>query len=580
MPRRRLLGAVLLGAALAGPGAAEPPPSVDDFALLDQHGRFHALRDYSGARAIVLFVQGNGCPIARAAVPALEALRAELEPQGVVFLALNASPQDERAAVAAEAAEYGLGVPVLLDEAQLVARGLGVSRTAEVFVIDPASWRLRYRGPIDDRLHYGAQKPASHEYLREALRAQLAGEPVAFEQRASPGCLLMLPKEREVSYTEDAAPILARRCAGCHRDGGVAPFAMSSFAMVRGWSPMLRETIRTQRMPPWHADPHVGRFANDGSLPRDEARTLVSWVDAGAPRGEGADPLARALPPPAAWPLGPPDLVLEAPEQAIPASGIVDYRDEFLEVPLEKGVWLRAVQLRPSNLLVAHHITAYIVYPDGEAPSRAEGPRFVQGLFAGYVPGRETGPFPEDTGFFLPRGARIRLQLHYTATGKEERDVPRVGLYFAAGAPRHPLAIGAAANLDFEIPPGAPDHEEVGERTLGRDILVYRLTPHMHFRGRRMAIDAHYPDGSSERLLSVPNYRFHWQREYVLAEPKRLPKGTRIVATAGFDNSARNPANPDPAVAVRFGEQSFDEMLMGYFLYRELEPEAGAVAER
>jgi len=575
-----MLGAVLLGAALAGPGAAEPPPAVDDFALLDQHGRFHALRDYGDARAIVLFVQGNGCPIARAAIPALEALRAELEPQGVAFLALNASPQDGREAVAAEAAAYGLRLPVLLDEAQLVARGLGVSRTAEVFVVDPASWRLRYRGPIDDRLHYGAQKPASREYLRDALRAQLAGDPLVFEQRASPGCLLLFPKQPEVSYAGDVAPILARRCAGCHREGGVAPFAMSSFAMVRGWSPMLRETIRTGRMPPWHADPHVGRFANDGSLTRDEARALVHWVDAGAPRGEGPDPLARALPPPAAWPLGAPDLVLEAPPQTIPATGIVDYRDELLDVPRDAGVWLRAVDLRPTNLLVTHHVTAYIVYPGGEAPPRAEGPRFVQGLFAGYVPGREPGPFPADTGFFLPRGARIRLQLHYTATGKEERDTPRVGLYFAPRAPRHPLAIGAAANLDFEIPPGARDHEEVGERTLGRDVLVYRLTPHMHFRGRRMAIDAHYPDGTSERLLSVPNYRFHWQREYVLAEPKRLPKGTRLVARAGFDNSARNPANPDPSVAVRFGEQSFDEMLMGYFLYREAQPEAESVAGR
>ena len=272
--------------------------------------------------------------------------------------------------------------------------------------------------------------------------------------------------------------------------------------------------------------------------------------------------------------------MLEAPLQTIPATGIVDYRDEYLEVPLADGVWLRAVDLRPSNLLVAHHVTAYIVYPDGETPPRAEGPRFVQGLFAGYVPGREPEAFPADTGFFLPRGARIRLQLHYTATGKEERDTPRVGLYFAPRAPRHPLAIGAAANLDFEIPPGARDHEEVGERTLGRDVIVYRVTPHMHFRGRRMAIDAHYPDGTSERLVSVPNYRFHWQREYVLAEPKRLPKGTRLVARAGFDNSARNPANPDPSVAVRFGEQSFDEMLMGYFLYREAEPEAEPIAGR
>jgi hypothetical protein len=296
----------------------------------------------------------------------------------------------------------------------------------------------------------------------------------------------------------------------------------------------------------------------------------VHWIEAGAPRGEGPDPLAGAAAPPASeWTLGEPDLVLSAPLQTIPATGVVDYRYETVDVPLAESAWLRAVDIRPTNLRATHHATAYVVYPEGEARPEVEGPGFARGLFAGYVPGRSPEPFPEDTGFFLPRGARIRFQLHYSATGKEEVDTPRIGLYLARRAPRHALGIGAAANLTFEIPAGAPDHEEVAERLLATDIVVYRLIPHMHFRGRRMRIEAHYADGTSELLLNVPNYRFNWQREYVLAEPKRLPKGTRVVALAGFDNSARNPANPDPSVAVRFGEQSFEEMLMGYFLYRE-----------
>jgi len=578
-PRRSaILAATLLAAALAAPASAGPGPLVDDFALLDERGRFHQLGDLAGARAVVLFVQGNGCPIARGAIPALNAVRAELEPRGVVFLALNASPQDERAAIAAEAAEFGLGIPVLRDEAQLVASGLGVTRTAEAFVIDPAARRLLYRGPVDDRLHYEAQRPARAHYLRDVLRAHLAGEPVDYVARPAPGCLLLFEGggngARPASYARDVAPVLERRCAGCHRSGGVAPFAMSSYEMVRGWSPMMRESIRTARMPPWHADPQVGRFANDSSLPPAEARTLVHWIEAGAPRGDGPDPLAEAAAATAPeWLLGKPDLVLEAPEQTVPASGVVDYRYETVDVPLEQGAWLRAVDIRPTNLRVTHHATAYVVYPEGEARPEVEGPGFARGLFAGYVPGREPEPFPEDTGFLLPRGARIRFQLHYTPTGKQEVDTPRIGLYLAPRAPRHALAIGAAANLDFEIPPGAADHEDVAERTLGSDIVVYRLIPHMHFRGRRMAIEAHYPDGRSEPLVNVPNYRFNWQREYVLAEPKRLPKGTRIVARAGFDNSARNPANPDPTVAVRFGEQSFDEMLIGYFLYREAGPD-------
>lgn len=574
--------AALLAAALAAPRAGAAGPRVDDFALLDERGAFHQLSDHAGAPAVVLFVQGNGCPIARAAIPALEAVRTELEPRGVVFFALNASPQDERTAIAAEAAEFGLRMPVLVDETQLVARSLGVTRTSEVLVIDPAAHSLLYRGPVDDRLHYEAQRPARAHYLRDVLRAHLAGERVDYEARPSPGCLLLFeggkPNGAQApSYAKDVVPILERSCLGCHRPGGVAPFAMTSYAMVRGWSPMIRESIRTGRMPPWHADPHVGRFSNDSSLPHADARTLVRWIEAGAPRGDGPDPLAaRRFEEPPVWALGEPDLVLRGAQQAIPASGVVDYRYDLVDLPVEGDVWLRAVDIRPTNLLVTHHATAYVVYPEGKERPEVEGLRFARGLFAGYVPGREPEPFPEDTGFLLPRGSQIRFQLHYTPTGKPEVDVPRIGLYFAPQPPRHALAIGVAANLDFEIPPGAADYEAVAEHTLGSDIVLYRLIPHMHLRGRRMAIDAVYPDGTREALLNVPSYRFAWQRAYVLAEPKPLPAGTRIVARAGFDNSAHNPWNPDPSVAVRFGEQSFDEMLMGYFLYRTASPGAAA----
>jgi hypothetical protein len=561
---------------LAAAAAAEPAPRVENFALLDHTGRFHELHYYADARAIVLFVQGNGCPIARGAVPVLNALRAELEPRGVVFLALNASPQDDRAAIAAEVAEYALELPVLLDDTQLVAESLGVERTAESFVIDPDGWRLLYRGPVDDRLHYDAQKPAAHEWLRDVLRAHLDGAPNVYVKRDSPGCLLWLPHRAgnrappAPTYTRDVAPILERRCVACHRDGGVAPWSMRSFEVVRGWSPMLREVVRTRRMPPWHADPHVGRFANDISLAREESRTLVHWVEAGAPRGDGADPLAAAVAAASdTWPLGPPDVLIEAPAQSIPASGVVPYRYETLPVPLDRDAWIRGAEIRPTNVRVTHHATAYIVPPDGSAPVEIEGPGFAEGLFAGYVPGREPERFPEDTGFFVPRGSRIRFQLHYSTTGKPETDVPRLGLYLHAGTPRHELKIGAAVNTRFEIPAGARDHEDRAVRTLGRDVLVYRLTPHMHFRGRRMRIEAEYPDGTRELLLNVPDYRFSWQRQYVLAEPKALAAGTRLVATAGFDNSTRNPANPDPTQAVRWGEQSFEEMLIGYFLYRD-----------
>ncbi len=575
MPRPALaslaLGALLLGSAL---GAGEDA-RVDNFALLDHRGRFHELYSESRAAAVVVFIQGNGCPIARNAVPALEKLRQEFESRGVTFWMLNANSQDDRESVAAEAKQYGFAIPVLIDETQLVAESLGVTRTAEAILIDPKTWRIVYRGPIDDRLSYETQRPARDHYLRDALAAHLDGRPVTVPTRDAAGCLILFEdRDREqhkrISYSEEIAPLLAARCGSCHRDGGVAPWAMTDYRTVRGWSPMMREMIRIRRMPPWHADPHFAHFANDISLSAGEKRTLVHWIEAGAPRGDGEDPLTRAnTGPPPGWPLGPPDLIVEAPTQEIPATGVVAYRYETVTVPIEGDVWIRGVDLRPSNARAMHHGIAFLDYPSGRANPRTSGPSFTRGLFAGYVPGREPYSFPKDSGFFLPAGSTIRFQLHYSTTGRPETDTPRMALYLTRQPLAHELKIGAAASFDFEIPPGAEEHEVTAVQRIDRDIVLYRLTPHMHYRGKRMRYEARYPDGSVETLLSVPNYNFNWQRQYVLDPPKRIPAGTRIVVDAAFDNSAQNPANPDPDSWVFWGEQSYDEMLFGYFLYRD-----------
>lgn len=580
VPHRRHASTLLTAlAALLLAAAPTTPPRVDDFTLLDHEGRSYRLSYYGDRKAVVLFVQGNGCPIARNAIPALAALRAEFAPRGVVFFGINANPQDDRATVAREVREFGIEFPVLLDETQLVAESLGVTRTAEVFLIATDGWRVVYRGPVDDRLHYGAQRPPRAHHLRDALRALLEGKPIETPVREAQGCLIHFPKRESsnggerISYAETIAPLLAERCVVCHRPDGVAPFAMTSWATVRGWAPMIREVVRTRRMPPWHADPHVGRFANAIGLSVDEQRVLAHWVEAGAPRDGDRDPLAESAPGPAPeWALGRPDLVLAASEQEIPATGVVPYRYETIDVPTPRDAWVREVDLQPTNPRVMHHGLAWVVYPEGRELPPTEGPSFTAGMLAAYVPGREVLPLPDGGGYFLPAGSKLRFQLHYTTTGRPERDVPRVALYLSDEPLAHELKTGAVARFDFEIPPGAADHRETAERTIERDILVHHLTPHMHFRGKSMRYEAHYPDGRSETLLSVPDYQFNWQRRYVFAEPKQIPAGTRLVVHAAFDNSERNPANPDPTARVRYGEQTFEEMLFGYFLYRDLEP--------
>ena len=571
----RLAGLLLLLAAAAPGGDAQPPARVEDFGLLDHQGRFHQLYREAHRPALVLFVQGNGCPIARKTVPALRAVREEFTARGVIFWMINTSPQDDAAEIAAEAEQFGIDFPILLDEAQLVARSLGVVRTAEALVIAPDGWRIVYRGPVDDRLSYASERPAREHWLRDALDAQLAGRPIPTPVREAPGCLIRFddaaaPPPAALSYARDVAPILEQRCRSCHRAGGVAPWQMSDHATVRAWAPMMREVLRTGRMPPWQADPRYGHFADTLALPPAERRTLVRWIETGAPRGAGDDPLAEhPAPPLPEWPLGEPDLVVEAPAQALPAAGVIPYLHETVALPVERELFVRAVDLRPRNAAVMHHGLAWIEYPDDGRAPRTEGPSFTRGMFAAYVPGRVAAPFPEGTGYRIPAGARIRFQLHYTATGRPERDTPRLALYLSQTPLAHELKTGAAASFDFEIPPGAEEHEEVAVREIERDVLVYALTPHMHYRGKRMRYDAHHPDGRVETLLSVPRYDFNWQHQYVLDPPLRLSAGTRLVVTAAFDNSARNPANPDPGARVRWGEQSFEEMLFGYFLYRD-----------
>ncbi|MDJ0787548.1 MAG: redoxin domain-containing protein [Myxococcota bacterium] len=550
---------------------------VENFALLDHRGAFHELRGYADRSAIVLFVHGNGCPIARHALPVLHELARELKERGVAFLLLNANLQDDRDSIAAEAREWQVELPILVDESQLVAEALGVTRTAEAIVIDPRTWRVAYRGPVDDRLHYQTQRPARAHYLRDALEDVLAGREVAKPLRDAAGCLILFPEadpaaHAEISYSETIAPLLEQRCRSCHRSGGVAPWAMTGYPMVRGWSPMMREMLRTKRMPPWHADPDVSHFRNDISLDVSELRTLVHWIEAGAPRGEGPDPLANSpRPPPPEWTHGEPDWILELPEQEIPPTGVVPYRYETIELETEEDLFVRGVELKPSNARVMHHGLAWIRYPKGHAAPRVQGPRFTRGMFAAYVPGRENEPFPDGAGYFVPAGSRLRFQLHYNSTGRAETDTPRLGLYLAEAPLRHELKTGSVARFDFEIPPGAREHEEEAVAEIDRDILIYRLSPHMHLRGKRMSIEARYPDGRREMLLSVPRYDFNWQRQYVLDPPREIPAGSTLHVRAAFDNSEHNPANPDPSVPVRYGEQTFEEMLFGYFLYRDLD---------
>ena len=566
-----LLALCLLLSLPPGAAALAPGERVENFRLFDADGASHELYRLKDKKAIAVLVQGNGCPIVRNAMPRFAELRELFERQGVAFLGLNANLQDQRASIAAEIEEFGWDLPILDDDTQLVGEALGLVRTGEVFVVDPSDWTIAYHGLLDDRLSYENQKrDAKHHYLRDALAAMVDGKPVATPSTRAIGCLINFPERKlkaqhaKISYSNDIGPLLVDKCVSCHRPGGIGSWAMTGYDMVRGFAPMIREVVRTQRMPPWHADPHVGSFSNDRSLTSAEQARLVHWIEAGAPRGDGPDPLAndrRSWP---EWALGKPDVVIEIPSHDVPATGTVPYQYQRVKNPLGRDAWVRAVDILPGDRKALHHvITSFYLRDENGKIDRRNG-----GSLGGYVPGSVPEPFPAGTGTFLPKDAEIVFQMHYTAYGKPVTDVSRFGMYLHAAEPEHELENLVLMNRRIMIPARSNGHAETARRTLQDDVLVYSLLPHAHFRGKASEFRALFADGREELLLSVPHYDFNWQTDYQLAKPRFLPAGTTIVHRTSWDNSATNPANPDPNRDVPWGEQSWDEMLFGAISYR------------
>ncbi|MDB5496436.1 MAG: hypothetical protein JWP28_467 [Phenylobacterium sp.] len=556
--------------------AAASPATIDNFMLVDaQHLEAHELYRLSDAKAIVLVSTGNGCPIARAMMPALKALRDRYAAQGVEVMLVDSNLQDSREAIAAEAKEYGIDIPILMDSNQLVGEALGVTRTAEVFVINPKTWAVAYRGPLDDRSDYGVQKAATKDFAGDALAAVLAGKPAAAATQASKGCLVDFPERAKaaqhakISYAKDVAPILEAKCVACHQDGGIGPFAMTNYQMVKGFSPMIREVIRTDRMPPYNADPHVGKFSDDKNLSPAEIKTLVHWIEAGSPRGAGPDPLGAVHHVAPEWPLGKPDLVLNVPAYKIPASGVVDYQHPYVVNPLTEGKWLRASTIKVEQRQGVHHILTGYMKDVPDAGKAAFEDKWGVSV-GGYAVGAESEIAPKNVGSYLPPGGAIGMQTHYTPFGKEVTDHSQIALYFYKPNEKPAMVMHNSVIVDNTIvlPPNDGHHQEVAYLEFPHDALLYSAFPHAHYRGASSDVWIRYPDGKEKLLLSLPRYDFSWQRSYTFAEPIKVPAGSKLIAHFIYDNSKRNPNNPDPNKQVVWGDQSWEEMFYTAVRYR------------
>jgi len=556
--------ALFLSATLLALPALADTRHVDNFMLLDHTGKAQQLYYQSDASAVVIMVQGNGCQIVRSTLADFKALRDDYAGRGVRVYMINSNLQDTRQAIADEAAEWGIDIPILHDSAQIIGQSLELTRTAEVLVIDPKTWNIVYRGALNNRVDYERQKDeASAHYVRDALDSLIAGEEVEFSSVAGPGCIINFPDKdagQSISYSDTIAPLLIENCVACHVEGGIAPWAMSEYRMVRGFAPMMREVIRTKRMPPWHADPEIGHWVGDAGITDEDTQTLISWIEAGAPRGDGVDPLTEIAPLDNKWTLGEPDLILELPAYDVPASGSVDYLFPVINNPLDHDVWVVAATIIPGDARVVHHV---LLGSGDEAPEEGDKESVFQNYIMGYAPGNESSHMPEGTGVFVPAGGVYQLQMHYTPIGKATTDYTRVGLYFADAPPANFLRNHVILDPTIKIAPNAPEHEESAYFEFWEDAVIYSLVPHSHYRGRASDFQLVYPDGETEVILSVPNYDFNWQRTYTFTEPKKVPRGTKLIHRTVYDNSAKNPGNPDPDRLVPWGLQSHDEMLYG-----------------
>ena len=385
-----------------------------------------------------------------------------------------------------------------------------------------------------------------------------------------------------VTYYKDVLPVLQNRCQECHRPGEVAPMSFMSYSDVRPWAKAIKTAVLTKKMPPWFADPHIGSFSNNRALSQVEIDTLVSWVDSGVKEGNPKDaPKPREFY--AGWEIGKPDQVLQMPVAVdIPSTGVVDYTYVVIPTGFTEDKWIQAAEARPDARSAMHHIIAFIRPPGSTWLKDAQpGVPFIPGkasakqgsaadqwpgeLLVGYAPGLPPTECKPGEAKLLKAGSDIVLQLHYTPNGKAVSDRSKVGLVFAKEPPQRRVVTMNALNVFLKIPPGDPNYEVHSQATIPQDAMLVSMMPHMHLRGKDFLYKAVYPTGETQTLLSVPHFDFNWQLGYVLDKELVLPKGTKIECTAHYDNSPNNPANPDPTKEVHWGDQTWEEMMIGFF---------------
>ena len=552
--------------------AAETP--IADFKLQDFLGAEHSLSDWQDKDLVVVAFLGTECPLAKLYGSRLADIAQEYAADGVQFVGINSNRQDTLREIAHYATQHKIEFPLLKDSAHEVADRFGAERTPTVYVLDKER-KVRYSGRIDDQfgVGYSRTKVKSND-LVNALEELLTGEPVSVPETEAVGCIIGRGEKKaptgDITYTEQISRLMQEHCVSCHREGQVAPFALTSYEETSAWAETMLEVIDDGRMPPWHANPEHGHFANDARMSDADKQLFREWVENGMPEGD-----ASKLPPPPVftegWQIAEPDVVYKMPKAFnVPPKGTVPYHYVVVDPKIKEDIWVKQAEVRPGNYSVVHHALAFFIPPDREF--EPGDPLFNS--IGTYAPGMPPADWPAGYSRFVPAGAKLVFQMHYTPNGSIQTDQSELGIVLAdPQTVKKKVRYMIAINTNFRIPPEDGNYHVPAQRRFDNDVILHALMPHMHLRGKAFRFTAIYPDGQEEILLDVPRYDFNWQNSYALAEPKRLPAGTVVKCDGYFDNSAENLVNPDPLSEVHWGDQTWDEMMIGTMVVTDPDPD-------
>ncbi|HZP80760.1 MAG TPA: redoxin domain-containing protein [Chthonomonadaceae bacterium] len=598
-PSRILLlcgGAAAIGLAAWGGGPAsgtqKPAPgrnaavnrkATGPITFQDVRGKTYGAADIAAHKATVfLFVSGQ-CPVSNAYSSRFVRLAADYGTRGVQVFGVYSDRQESLSDITRHAQRHGYTFPIVKDMQNALADRLGATMTPQAIVLD-ATGAVRYRGRIDDN---AVSTRVTSRDLNDALDAVLAGRPVAHPQTAAFGCAIrrvsapVVAAKGVPTYARDVAPILRAKCETCHRDGEVAPFSLQTYRQASAWAADIKRYTQNRQMPPWKPAPDYGEFleAHDRSLTDREIATLAKWADAGAPLG---DP--KQVPPPRkftqGWQLGEPDVVLEPDRDFhLAADGDDVFRNFVIKTDFPEDRYVRAVEIRAGNRAVVHHVINFIDTSGAalklEAKSKDGQPGyssfggvgfFPSGMLGGWAPGNDPHFLPDGVGNKLPKGACIVIQVHYHKNGTPQTDRTKIGLHFARTTIDKQVHNPLAINFGFKIPPGAERYEVKAGLPVLEDVHVLAVTPHMHLLGKEIKVWATLPDGTEKPLVWIKDWDYNWQATYFLKQPMALPRGSKVSLVAYYDNSAKNPRNPNRANPrpVGWGEQTTDEMCIAF----------------